>query len=170
MNKVTFKRQQGFTIVELLIVIVVIGILAAITIVAFNGVQNRANDTTVKSDLKNLSKLVENYNVLNGAYPATINSLSDVKVSKGSYGEGYYNGTGYYNLLYCRVTTGSDATYAIVAASKSGTAFQVGPGGVVAEHGYAITTSGVACPRAGVATTLPGYGVSWSYSAGAWQF
>ncbi len=37
------KDQAGFTIVELLIVIVIIGILAAITIVAFNGIQNRAN-------------------------------------------------------------------------------------------------------------------------------
>lgn len=38
------SKNAGFTIVELLIVIVVIGILAAITIVAFNGVQNRAKD------------------------------------------------------------------------------------------------------------------------------
>jgi prepilin-type N-terminal cleavage/methylation domain-containing protein len=44
------KTKSGFTIVELLIVIVVIGILAAITIVAYNGIQDRANDTSVKSD------------------------------------------------------------------------------------------------------------------------
>lgn len=40
------KQNSGFTIVELLIVIVVIGILAAITIVAYNGVQQRARDMT----------------------------------------------------------------------------------------------------------------------------
>ena len=44
MNLLVRKKQTGFTIVELLIVIVVIGILAAITIVAFNGVQQRARD------------------------------------------------------------------------------------------------------------------------------
>lgn len=44
-------KQTGFTIVELLIVIVVIGILAAITIVAYDGVQQRARDTQRKSDI-----------------------------------------------------------------------------------------------------------------------
>ena len=39
------NKQFGFTIVELLIVIVIIGILAAITVVAYNGIQNRANNT-----------------------------------------------------------------------------------------------------------------------------
>ena len=38
------QKQSGFTIVELLIVIVVIGILAAITIVAYNGIQTRAEN------------------------------------------------------------------------------------------------------------------------------
>lgn len=52
------KRHSGFTIVELLIVIVVIGILAAITIVAFNGVQNRARAQTVNSDLTMLNKAI----------------------------------------------------------------------------------------------------------------
>lgn len=47
------QKQAGFTIVELLIVIVVIGILAALTIVAYNGIQQRAAQTTVKSDLAN---------------------------------------------------------------------------------------------------------------------
>lgn len=41
---------------ELLIVIVVIGILAAITIVAYNGIQNRAYDSTVQSDLSSMAK------------------------------------------------------------------------------------------------------------------
>ena len=42
MNSNMSIRQKGFTIVELLIVIVVIGILAAITVVAYNGIQERA--------------------------------------------------------------------------------------------------------------------------------
>lgn len=51
--------QKGFTIVELLIVIVVIGILAAITIVAFNGIQERARTTQINNDLGTISKAIQ---------------------------------------------------------------------------------------------------------------
>jgi prepilin-type N-terminal cleavage/methylation domain-containing protein len=50
------KQSSGFTIVELLIVIVVIGILAAITIVAYNGIQARANDARMKSIASQIEK------------------------------------------------------------------------------------------------------------------
>lgn len=69
---------KGFTIVELLIVIVIIGILAAITIVAYNGIQNRAFNARVQSDIKNVQKIVENYNAINGSYPST-GGLSTVR-------------------------------------------------------------------------------------------
>lgn len=64
------KSRSGFTIVELLIVIVVIGILAAITIVAFNGVQKRARDNTRSSDIASLQKALELYRVDHGKYPS----------------------------------------------------------------------------------------------------
>ena len=54
---------------ELLIVIVVIGILAAITIVAYNGMQQRARDTQRESDIKVLTKALELYYIDNGRYP-----------------------------------------------------------------------------------------------------
>lgn len=68
MGKTT--TQRGFTIVELLIVIVVIGILAAITIVAYNGVQQRARDVTRSSDIAGIQKALELYRVDNGVYPS----------------------------------------------------------------------------------------------------
>lgn len=63
------RKETGFTIVELLIVIVVIGILAAIVIVAFNGVQGRAKDTQRDNDLKSVQKALELYYIDNGGYP-----------------------------------------------------------------------------------------------------
>ncbi len=51
-------KQQGFTIVELLIVIVVIAILAAISIVSYNGITTRANETRTNSDLTQLQKAI----------------------------------------------------------------------------------------------------------------
>jgi len=45
----TIKRDRGFTIVELLVVIVVIGILAAITLVSYNGITARANTASAQS-------------------------------------------------------------------------------------------------------------------------
>jgi general secretion pathway protein G len=66
------KDERGFTIVELLIVIVVIGILAAIVIVAYNGVQNRANTTKAQTNASAVQKVAEAYNADNGVYPGTI--------------------------------------------------------------------------------------------------
>ena len=65
-------RARGFTIVELLIVIVVIAILAAITIVAYNGIQGRARDSQRVSDLKTIVKALEIYKTNNGTYPNAV--------------------------------------------------------------------------------------------------
>jgi prepilin-type N-terminal cleavage/methylation domain-containing protein len=64
-------KTRGFTIVELLIVIVVIAILAAITIVAYNGIQERATNSKNVSEAVQVAKLLESYKAVNGAYPAT---------------------------------------------------------------------------------------------------
>lgn len=57
------KNTSGFTIVELLIVIVVIGILAAITAAAYTGIQQRSRDAIRKNDLAALSKALKLWNV-----------------------------------------------------------------------------------------------------------
>lgn len=74
---------KGFTIVELLIVIVVIGILAAITIVAFNGIQNRGKAASGQALASGIVKKIEAYNSINSAYPTTpaqIQSLNESRI------------------------------------------------------------------------------------------
>lgn len=61
-------KNRGFTIVELLIVIVVIAILAAITIVAYNGVQNRAKSSAGQSLANTVVKKFEALNAIKGSY------------------------------------------------------------------------------------------------------
>ena len=75
------QRQTGFTIVELLIVIVVIGILAAITIVAYNGIQARANDARRDSDIKQLKTALAIYKSDTGLYPDACGSGTGCNVS-----------------------------------------------------------------------------------------
>ena len=65
----SYKKQEGFTIVELLIVIVVIGILAALVIVTFSGIQQRARDTERKTDINAVQGHVEAFYAQNGYYP-----------------------------------------------------------------------------------------------------
>ena len=52
------KKQTGFTIVELLIVVVVIAILASITIVSYNGISTRAKESAAQSAISQVLKKV----------------------------------------------------------------------------------------------------------------
>ena len=107
-------RATGFTIVELLIVIVVVAVLAAIVIVAYNGIQNRANEVSVTADLRNISKQVELHRINIGHYPSTteIDALK-IKVNKTAYGVNPTGATGF----YCVNSDGSK--FSIVTRVKS---------------------------------------------------
>ena len=95
-----YKTKSGFTIVELLIVIVVIGILAAITIVAFNGIQDRARDTRRVQDMNSIVKALEVYKIQNGNYPAAVSTPN-----AGGW-EVSTNGTTATNFINALVTSG----------------------------------------------------------------
>ncbi|MBL8159087.1 carbohydrate binding domain-containing protein [Candidatus Saccharibacteria bacterium] len=69
------RHGAGFTIVELLIVIVIIGILAVIAIGAFSRAQDQARTATIQSDLKSAAKQLEQAKADTGNYPATGSGL-----------------------------------------------------------------------------------------------
>ena len=68
------KREQGFTIVELLIVIVVIGILALLVITTYSGIQQKARNSKRQTDVQSLQTQLEAFYSQNGYYP----SLTDM--------------------------------------------------------------------------------------------
>ena len=69
-----WAKQKGFTIVELLIVIVVIAILAAISVVAYNGIQTRAENTKTVQAVAQYGKAIKLYVAEQGAYPIQVYS------------------------------------------------------------------------------------------------
>lgn len=110
--------QRGFTIVELLIVIVVIGILAAIVVVAFNGIQNQAKTNAMKSGLSQYSKSIAAYYAKNDRYPTTLEE-AEVKNSN-SISYQYTNDSA---QEYCLTATSGTMTYYV---SQAGSGVQSG--------------------------------------------
>lgn len=108
MNVILKKSHlRGFTIVELLIVVVVIAILAAITIVAYNGINTRARQSSMQSTVVQLSKEILNYRTVNGSFPSSLSVLNNGQGPKtGTDAQYAYTGT---SSSYC-VTIGSLAS------------------------------------------------------------
>lgn len=67
------RKQSGFTIVELLIVIVIIGILATLVIITFTGIQQRARNTKRQTDINSVDSHLEAFNADQGYYPTLAN-------------------------------------------------------------------------------------------------
>jgi len=114
--------DKGFTIVELLIVVIVLGILAAISIVAYSGIQKRAHNSNSASSMNQWVKAFELYRANgNGAYPAVTSSVA---------GTGYCLGSGFpdnsgqaacrkYRFVIADQTYNESASAALMAEMKA---------------------------------------------------
>ncbi len=104
------KQKQGFTIVELLIVVVVIAILAAITIVAFNGIANRAKLSAIQATVEQTSKKIQVFAIQNAdAYP---DDLAAINISdKGGTTYQYSVDNNVSPRIYCLTVTTDSISY-----------------------------------------------------------
>jgi len=110
------KQDSGFTIVELLIVIVVIAILAAISVVAYNGIQNRAKASSLSSSLNQAAKKISLWQIDNSG--ATPTSLSLVGVSDNGATTYTYDQTDS-GKGYCLIATNGGVSYNISSSTSS---------------------------------------------------
>ena len=83
--------KAGFTIVELLIVIVVVGILAVISAVAYNGIQQRTNNTAKIATVNQLIKLIDLYTVQYGKFPVSSGAMCATQDGQCTDGSGVVN-------------------------------------------------------------------------------
>lgn len=149
---------RGFTIVELLIVIVVIAILASVTVVAYNGIQSQAQAAAIRSDLRQFGQQMERYKIENGTYPSSLTSDMGIKFTRDAYGE---DGQAR-NARYCY--NSSTDQFVMVSNSKAGEYFKYrsAVGAVedqpTAIHGYSV------CSQVGLTNTNPLSG----YLNGTW--
>ncbi|MGB9498106.1 MAG: type IV pilin protein [Dissulfuribacterales bacterium] len=72
LNRMKKTGHKGFTLVELMIVVAIIGILAAIAIPQFSAYRTRAFNTAADSDLRNVRTSLEAYYADNQGYPAAL--------------------------------------------------------------------------------------------------
>ncbi len=108
----TMKSKSGFTIVEILIVIIIIGILASVSVFAYNGVQNRGTRNAAEANLRQNFDKIATWTADNGAPPANTTELISVKLQTNK--KFYSNGTNSY--VFCRTST----QYALIAATMAG--------------------------------------------------
>lgn len=75
MNREKTKKRNGFTLVELLVTISILGVLMAIALVSFRGAQVVARDTQRKTELEEIRSALEVYRTDEGSYPAALSTL-----------------------------------------------------------------------------------------------
>lgn len=76
-NIKSLRQERGFTIVELLIVVVVIGILAAISVVSYTGITQQANTAKARSNAASVQRVAEVHFATNGSYPTAVEDFTD---------------------------------------------------------------------------------------------
>lgn len=178
-----FNFNKGFTIIELLVVIIVLGILVAIVARNYTVARDDAWDTSVKGSLQQIGATLETYYSTNARYPAGSTELSAPELRLAIDAAGFKTNNLENNLLYCRRAssnpTGTPANderpddFAIVAVSKTNNVFTytARDGAVLQSESITIAdgvTSASICQQLGI-DQVNSSDADWFYSSNAWQ-
>lgn len=118
--------KKGFTIVELIVVVVVVGIIAGIVIVAYNGVSKNATEVSMKSDLDNAAtQLAMDSKRNNGVFPYTAASANGGKGLVTSQGNTFAYSTKSYG--YCVSISNSKTTKVFSIKASNPTKIEEAP-------------------------------------------
>ncbi|MDN5274407.1 MAG: ral secretion pathway protein [Candidatus Saccharibacteria bacterium] len=161
--------QKGFTVIELVIVIVVIGILATIGILSYGSAQKKAYDASVQSDLESISGELEAYRARvdtanpSQQFPRTKVNLESLEIQAT---KNAYDTTISYNMIYCITNTGADPYqgYKLIARSKSGSIYLMTQDGFQTNTFTASDLTSTLCSTLGMGLVSNGM-----YAPNTWQ-
>lgn len=147
-------KPKGFTIVELLIVVVIIAILAAITIVAYNGIQNRAKTSAAQSQAASIVKKFEALNAVKGSYFSSATGVTGTAMNTYAdaapvSAEGKVDATATVIAATNTTTSGLTTANAVSGSSAVVAAFGCAGGADVWYWDYSLGTPGPVLMQAG---------------------
>ncbi len=131
------EGQRGFSLIEILVVILIIGVLAAIALPAFLGQRGKGQDSSAKSAARNLVSAMESFFATNNTY---VGAGADDDITKsGVYGTGDGQAD---------ISTTSATGFRVIGRSASGNRFTITKAGSTVTRTCTTTNTG-ACPSGG---------------------